>query len=108
MKSDALVVFATFPEVEVARRIVSALVEEKLAACGNLIPNVESIYRWEGAVQTSGEVFAVLKTETGRYAELEARLLALHPYKTPECIALNVAAGAPAYLRWITDSLRPN
>jgi periplasmic divalent cation tolerance protein len=107
MPEEALVVFTTFPDVETARRIVRSLVEERLAACGNLVPGVESIYTWKGAVETNGEVFAVLKTESARYQELEARLRALHPYEVPECIALRVADGLPDYLRWIAESVMP-
>jgi len=106
MAEEALVVFATFPDVETARRIVRTLVEERLAACGNLVPGVESIYRWQGAIETSGEVFAVMKTEIGRYQALEARLRELHPYEVPECIALRAADGLPEYLRWISESVR--
>ncbi len=105
MAEEALVVFATFPDLDTARRIVRTLVEERLIACGNLVPGVESIYRWKGAIETSGEVFAVLKTEIGRYQMLEVRLRELHPYEVPECIALRVADGLPDYLRWIAESI---
>jgi len=107
MAEEALVVFATFPDVDTARRIVRTLVEERLIACGNLVPGVESIYTWKGAVETSTEIFAVLKTEISRYAAVEARLRELHPYEVPECIALRVADGLPDYLRWITESITP-
>lgn len=108
MADDALVVFATFPDAETARRIVRTLIEERLIACGNLIPAVESIYTWKGAVETSAEVFAVLKTESWRYPGVEQRLRELHPYEVPECIALRVADGLPDYLRWITESVTPS
>ena len=104
---ETLIVLATFPDADTARRIVHALVEENLAACGNLIPGVESIYRWEGQVETSAEVLAVLKTGTARYAQLEARLKELHPYEVPECLALRVAEGSPAYLRWLHEAVAP-
>lgn len=105
MALETLVVFSTFPDAETARRIVRTLVEERLAACGNLVPQVESIYRWRGVIETSAEVFVVLKTEIGRYQQLEARLCELHPYEVPECIAFRLAEGLPNYLRWVTDSL---
>lgn len=105
MAEEALVVFATFPDAETARRIVRTLVEERLAACGNIVPAVESIYRWEGKVETATEVLAVLKTDLGHYRTMEARLIALHPYEVPECIGLRVEEGAPSYLRWITESV---
>lgn len=105
MAEEALVVFATFPEIGPARRIVRTLIEERLIACGNILPGIESIYRWKGAVETSSEVFVVMKTEIGRYPALERRLRELHSYEVPECIALRVADGLPDYLRWIADSV---
>ena len=105
MAEEALVVFATFPDADTARRIVRTLVEERLAACGNLVPAVESIYRWEGKVNTASEVLAVLKTDLGHYRALEARLAALHPYEVPECLAVRVEEGLPAYLHWLTAAV---
>jgi periplasmic divalent cation tolerance protein len=104
MLHEPIVVFATFPNVEMARGVVRSLVEERLVACGNLIPKVESIYRWQGAVETSTEVFAVLKTERSRYDALEKRLRELHPYEVPECISVRIDKGLSAYLRWMADS----
>ena len=105
MAEEAVVVFTTFPDQETARRIVRALVEERLIACGNLVPGVESIYRWKGEIETSGETLAILKTEIGQYSAMEQRLRNLHPYEVPECIMLRVRDGSPDYLRWITESL---
>jgi periplasmic divalent cation tolerance protein len=95
----AVVVLCTFPDVEQARVIAAELVERRLAACVNLLPGVESIYRWEGKVERAGEVLAVIKTT--RYAELEAALKELHPYEVPEILALPVAAGLAGYLEWL-------
>jgi len=105
MPEEALVVLVTFPDAETARRIVTTLVEERVAACGNLVPNVESIYRWQGAVETASEVIVLLKTENSRYAALETRLKELHPYEVPECLALNVTKGSLTYLRWLNESV---
>jgi periplasmic divalent cation tolerance protein len=105
MAEEAVVVFTTFPDQDTARRIVRTLVEERLIACGNLVPGVESIYRWKGEVETASEVFAVLKTEQARYVALESRLKELHPYEVPECIMLRVRDGLPDYLQWVTESL---
>ena len=88
MSGEALVVFATFPDADYARRIVTQLVEEKLAACGNIVPAVESIYRWEGKVETSAEAMAILKTDYGHFHTMQSRLIELHPYEVPECLAL--------------------
>ena len=105
MAEDAAIVFTTFPDQETARRIVRTLVEERLIACGNLVPGVESIYRWKGAIETSSEIFAVLKTERSRYVLLEKRLRELHPYDVPECVIIRITDGLPDYLHWITESL---
>jgi len=105
MPEEALVVLVTFPDAEAARRIVTTLVEERLAACGNLVPGVESIYRWQGTVETASEILVILKTEINRYAALETRLKELHPYEVPECLALSVAAGSLPYLHWLKESV---
>jgi periplasmic divalent cation tolerance protein len=98
-----LLVMATFPDLENARRISRQLVEERLVACVNLLPQAESIYRWKGAVEVSGEVVAVIKTTVVRFEELRFRFKALHPYEVPELVALEVVAGLPDYLRWVVE-----
>ena len=104
MAEEVFTVFTTWPNLETARIAARTLVEEKLAACGNIVPGVESIYRWEGKVETSAEVLVIFKTTAGCYAALEARVRALHPYEVPEVLALRVANGLPAYLRWVVES----
>lgn len=99
---NVIVVLCTFPDIEQARQIGAALVERQVAACVNLVPGVESIYRWEGKVKQTGEILGVIKTS--RYAELEAAILELHPYEIPEIIALPVTEGSPAYLKWVAES----
>lgn len=99
---EPVVVLCTFPDLDQARQIGAALVERQVAACVNLLPGVESIYRWEGKVERAGEVLAVIKTT--RYADLEAAIRELHPYEVPEILALPVAAGLPAYLDWMKES----
>jgi periplasmic divalent cation tolerance protein len=98
----AVVVLCTFPDIEQARQIGAALVERQVAACVNLLPGVESIYRWEGKVERAGEVLGVIKTT--RYADLEAAIRELHPYEVPEILALPVAEGNCSYLQWVADS----
>jgi len=105
MAEEALVVLVTFPDAETARRIVTTLVEERLVACGNLIPTVESIYRWQGTVETANEVLVLLKTGVDRYLALETRLKELHPYEVPECLALSVAKSSQPYLHWLSESV---
>jgi periplasmic divalent cation tolerance protein len=104
MAEEVLVVFTTWPDVAAAREAARVLVEERLAACANLVPAVESIYRWEGKVETASEVLMILKSTIGRYVELETRLKALHSYEVPEIIGLPVNEGLPGYLRWVQDS----
>ena len=102
---EIIVVLCTFPNLELARQIGTALVEAQLAACVNLCPSVESIYRWEDKVESSQEVLAMLKTTTAVYPELEARLKALHPYEVPEIIALPANQALPAYAKWVQESV---
>ncbi|TLD69727.1 divalent-cation tolerance protein CutA [Phragmitibacter flavus] len=104
MDTEILIVFCTMPSVEKARQIATVLVESQLVACVNLCPSVESIYRWEGKVETASEVLAVMKTTRERYADLEVRLRELHPYEVPEIVAVPVVAGLPEYLHWVTGA----
>jgi periplasmic divalent cation tolerance protein len=99
--TDALVVLVTAPTAERAAELARALVEERLAACGNVVPAIRSIYRWEGKVQDEAEALLVLKTTRARFDALRARVLALHPYEVPEVVALAVDAGSAPYLAWI-------
>jgi periplasmic divalent cation tolerance protein len=102
-----LMVFTTFPDADVAARIVRVLVEERLIACGNLLPGARSLYRWEGHVADQPEVVALMKTRKQDWPALMSRLYELHPYQTPECIALRIASGAPRYMAWLEEALAP-
>ncbi|GEJ59419.1 divalent-cation tolerance protein CutA [Anaeromyxobacter diazotrophicus] len=104
--TDALVVLVTAPDAEAAARLARTLVEEQLAACGNVVPGVRSIYRWEGKVCDDQEALLVLKAPAGRFPELRDRILALHPYQVPEVIALRVEEGSERYLAWLAESGR--
>jgi periplasmic divalent cation tolerance protein len=104
--TEAVVVLVTCPSAEKAAEIARALVEERLAACGNVVPGIRSIYRWEGKVHDDAEALLVLKTARGRFDELRRRVEALHPYQVPEVIALVVEAGHASYLDWIAESTR--
>jgi periplasmic divalent cation tolerance protein len=97
----------TFANQDDAARVVRTLVEERLIACGNLLPGARSIYRWEDRVQDEPEVVAILKTRKQDFAVLVSRLHELHPNDTPECLAVRVAAGAPKYLAWLEAALAP-
>jgi periplasmic divalent cation tolerance protein len=99
-----LLALSTFPDAETARRIVHEIVESRLAACGNIVPQIESIYRWQGKVESSGEALVLFKLDAERYPEFEEKLRALHPYEVPEIICVKVKGGSPDYLRWVTES----
>lgn len=105
--SAVRVVLTTFPDLATARRIGRLLVEEGLAACINLLPGLESIYRWQGKVEEAEEILGVLKTTTDDYQALEQRLAALHPYEVPEIVALEPAAVSARYAEWLTGSVKP-
>lgn len=104
--SGVAVVLTTF-EAGTAAAIVRTLVEERLVACANILSPMNSIYRWQGKIEEDMEEQVMLKTTTDRVAALAARLQALHPYKLPELLVINVNAGSEAYLRWIQDETRP-
>ena len=101
MDSQALVVYCSCPDQAIAERIAEAVVNERLAACVNLISGLTSIYRWEGQLQRDTELLLIIKTRSAVYPQLEARLRQLHPYQLPEIIALPIHAGSADYLNWI-------
>jgi periplasmic divalent cation tolerance protein len=99
-----LLVFMTCPKAEDAATIVSTVVEEGLAACGNILPGMRSIYRWQGKVQEATEALVLLKTTGTRYEALERRLTQLHSYEVPEIIAVDIDRGLTTYLRWLGET----
>lgn len=107
MTDSVLVVLTNCPDAAVADRIARTVVEQRLAACVNRLAPVESVYRWQGAVERASEVPLLIKTTCERYAELEQAIRALHPYEVPEIIAMPVSAGLAAYLRWVADETQP-
>jgi len=102
---EAAIVLVTFPSIEEARRIVNVLVEERLVACANLFPGVESVYRWKENVESSVEVAGILKTSTGCLNRLEGRLTELHSYEVPEFLVLSPDSGSEAYLNWMLTNV---
>lgn len=101
-----VLVLTTLPAAADAAAFASAIVEARLAACVNLLPVMESVYRWEGRVQRDAERQLILKTSGDRVAALWERVRALHPYDVPEFIVLPIAGGHDAYLDWIGESTR--
>jgi periplasmic divalent cation tolerance protein len=104
MADELLLVLSTFPDVATARRIGRQLVEEKCAACANILPQVESIYWWEQKVESANETLVLFKTTADRYEALQTTLRQLHPYDVPEIIAVRIEQGLPEYLRWVSEN----
>ncbi len=103
----ARLALATAAGEEQAVAIARALVEERLAACVNLIPNIRSIYRWRGAVEDDREWLLLIKTTAAQYKKMERRILEMHSYETPEVIELSIAGGSAPYLRWLCETAAP-
>lgn len=103
---DAILSLITTPRAH-ARPIASALLEERLGACVNIVPLVESLYWWEGKIEHDEEALLVVKTTRAAVARIEALLSTIHPYENFELVALDVVAGSPPYLEWIASSVGP-
>jgi periplasmic divalent cation tolerance protein len=103
MPSEASLLFCTCPDEVVASAIAERLVEERLAACVNQLPGIQTVYRWQGAIERDTEVLLLIKTARFRVDALTARLRELHPYEVPEIIAVSVSQGLPDYLNWVTQ-----
>ena len=101
MGEQHCVIYCTCPDKETAGRIANTLVEERLAACVNLVEGVTSVYRWEDQCQSDSELLLIIKTRNESFSSLEKRLLKLHPYDVPEIIALPITQGTRGYLDWI-------
>jgi periplasmic divalent cation tolerance protein len=101
--SETLLVVTNLPDRDAAMRLARALVEQRLAACVNVLNGCTSVYRWEGAIEETEEVPLLIKTRAARYPELEALIRELHPYELPEIIAVPVVRGLPDYLEWVAE-----
>lgn len=103
--SEGMVVFSTCATLDEARRIANAAVEERLAACVQIVPQIQSVYRWQGAVEESAEALLLFKTTAERLPDLERRIAELHSYDTPEILAVPANRVAERYLGWLRDSV---
>lgn len=106
-KPKHLLVLTTCPGTITAKKIANELVMEKLAACVQIIPAVQSFFRWVGKVDTSEEILLLIKTTSERYPDLEAKIVSLHPYELPEIVTVPLSGGLEGYLAWIEANTRP-
>jgi len=103
---DSLLVVTNLPDRASAEKLAALLIERRLAACVNLLPPCDSVYRWRGEIQHDEEHPLLIKTAQDRYAEMEALIRTNHPYELPEIIAVTIVHGLPAYLQWIVSETR--
>jgi periplasmic divalent cation tolerance protein len=103
--TDKKLVFTTAGSNEEARKIGRALVERRMAACVNIVPRVESVYRWEGKVEEAQEWLLVIKTTAAAFERVREAIRELHSYNLPECICVSIEDGSPEYLQWIGESV---
>jgi periplasmic divalent cation tolerance protein len=108
MVTEAIVVFMTAANPEEAGRLADRLVAARLAACVQILPQMESIYRWQGKIERQKEVLLIAKTVTSMFPDLEREVRALHSYETPEIVAFPLTAGSAAYLDWLNASVGTN
>jgi periplasmic divalent cation tolerance protein len=104
MADKILLALSTFPDRETAQRIAKQLVTEKFAACANILPAVESIYRWKEKIESENETLVFFKLSEDRQSAFQEKLPSLHPYEVPEIIFIPISDGLPEYLRWVTES----
>jgi len=103
--SDKLIVLTTAGSETEARKIAQTLVERRLAACVNIIPRIQSVYRWEGKVEETEECLLLIKTVKAREDQVRTAIRELHTYDLPECIAIPIESGSAEYLKWLSDSV---
>lgn len=101
--TDKVMVFTTAGSHPEARRIADVLIERRLAACVNIVPHIESVYRWQGKVEEAEEWLMVIKTTAGAFERIRDAIRELHSYKLPECACLPIDSGIPDYLNWIGE-----
>ena len=103
MATDTLLALCTCPDEPTAQRLAHGLVDQRLAACVNILPGIESVYRWDGTVKSDAEILLLIKTTAERWDALEALIREQHPYELPEIVGIPVTRGLAPYLDWITD-----
>jgi len=106
MTAQYQLVLSTCPTNDIAKKIAHTLIQQRLAGCVNILPNITSVYCWKNEVVCDNEVQLLIKTTPDKYSDVAAVIACLHPYTTPEIIALNIQQGDKNYLNWITESLK--
>lgn len=104
--STAQIVLTTVGTQEEARKIARALVERRLAACVNIVPQIESVYRWRGTVETANEWLLIVKTTTDAFQRVRDAIQELHSYELPECVMIGISGGSDDYLNWIGENVK--
>ncbi|MGI9265771.1 MAG: divalent-cation tolerance protein CutA [Gammaproteobacteria bacterium] len=105
MKNKEIIVFSTCPDPECGRALARSLVENRAAACVNVLPGVMSVYQWKGTTQEDSECLLMIKSTMDRMDSLASQIEELHPYELPEVVAVPVSGGLPAYLDWVRQSV---
>jgi len=106
MANNIVLALSTFPDRGIAQRICNQLVIEKFVACANVLPGIESIYRWKEKIESGNETLVFFKLSDDRQSEFQEKLRSLHPYEVPEIIFVPVSGGLPEYLRWVAENCR--
>jgi periplasmic divalent cation tolerance protein len=104
--AQSAIVLVTTPDLKTARSLAKAALQSRLIACANLLPKIESHYRWQGKIESGAEVLLILKTQKSRLAALEKLILTRHPYDTPEFLVLPLSKGGKKYLGWLAENCR--
>jgi len=104
MVNKILLALSTFPDRETAQRISNQLVTEKFVACANILPGIDSVYRWKEKIESGNETLVFFKLSEDRQSAFQEKLCSLHPYEVPEIIFVQLSNGLPDYLRWVAES----
>ncbi len=104
--TDKRIVLSTAGSEEEARKIANALVERQLAACVNIVPQIESVYRWQGKMESAREWLLLIKTTAEKFTAVRDAIRKLHSYDVPECVSINIEDGSAAYLEWIAANVK--